>query len=330
PRPETGFVVERAGAPALVADAVVLATGHRAPLDPLAERWRGPRTRFIADPWPSLAAFAIAGDEPVVVLGSGLSAIDAVLTLTRGPRSAPIVCVSRHGLLTRDHAPASAPPPHVDLAPAIERWRAAPTLRGLVAVIRRAIDDAGAWRPVIDAVRPHTARIWAALPVDDAAAFLRHVRPLWEVHRHRMAPGVAAIVDHHARAGTFRVVAGRVTRVDATATSATLEVAQRGGGACTLAASWVVNCTGPGSHHTPAPPIAGLIAAGALEADPLGLGVVTGERGEAIAGGRPRDDLFVIGTLCKPRLWESTAVPELRAQAEIVARALVAGRGRVK
>ncbi|HET9620599.1 MAG TPA: FAD/NAD(P)-binding protein, partial [Kofleriaceae bacterium] len=70
PRPGGGFVVEPAhaapGAAAIAADAVVIATGHRAPRDPLAERWRGPRTRFIADPWPSLEPFAIAGDEPVV------------------------------------------------------------------------------------------------------------------------------------------------------------------------------------------------------------------------------------------------------------------------
>jgi uncharacterized NAD(P)/FAD-binding protein YdhS len=204
-------------------------------------------------------------------------------------------------------------------------------VRDLVAVIRRAIAEAGAWRPVIDAVRPHSARIWAALSADEAAAFLRHVRPLWEVHRHRMAPSVAAIVDHHARVGTFRVIAGRVIGVDGTAHGATLRVARRGGaGTLALSAAWVVNCTGPGSHHTPAPPLDGLIRAGVLAPDPLGLGVITGADGEAIAGGRPRDDLFVIGTLCKPRLWESTAVPELRVQAERAARAVLAGLGRLK
>jgi uncharacterized NAD(P)/FAD-binding protein YdhS len=72
----------------------------------------------------------------------------------------------------------------------------------------------------------------------------------------------------------------------------------------------------------PAAPVSSMIEAGLLEADPLGFGVVTGQNGEAMVGGRARRDLFVIGTLCKPRRWESTAVPELRVQAAGVGRAL--------
>jgi uncharacterized NAD(P)/FAD-binding protein YdhS len=139
-----------------------------------------------------------------------------------------------------------------------------------------------------------------------------------------MAPSGAEVIDHHRRAGTLRGLAGRVIGVDATARDAVLTVAPRGRDArVELAAAWVVNCTGPGSAHAPAPPLDTLIAAGVLATDPLGLGVITGAHGEAITDGRPRADLFVIGTLCKPRLWESTAVPELRGQAEVVARAVL-------
>lgn len=322
PRPGGGFVVEHADAPALAADAVILATGHRAPHDPIAAHWRGPRTRFVADPWRALAHLPIAGDEPVIVLGSGLSAIDAVLSLTGRARTAPITCVSRHGFLPRSHAPrlgASS----IDLGPAIDRALAG-GLRGLVAMIRREIAAVRAWREVIDAVRPHSARIWAALPLDERAAFLRHVRPLWEVHRHRMAPAVAEIIEDHLGAGTLRVVAGRVIAARSSERDAVLTIAPRGGDdRVELSAAWVVNCTGPGSSHAPAPPLDTLIAAGVLALDPLGLGVVTGAHGEAISGGHVRDDLFVIGTLCKPRLWESTAVPELRVQAEVVAKAVL-------
>src|SRR5262249_3396436 len=93
-----------------------------------------------------------------------------------------------------------------------------------------------------------------------------------------------------------------------------------------IRAAWVVNCTGPGVEvrSRPSPIIGSLIRGGHLRADALGLGVLTGPAGEAIsATGRTRDDLIVIGTLRKPALWESTAVPELRGQAADAAAAVL-------
>lgn len=337
---ERGYTVELAGAPALAVDAAVLAIGHRQPSDPLAAVWRGPRDRFVADPWPALDPSSISPSEPVVILGSGLTAIDAVLTLTRQPRTAPITLVSRRGLLPRVHAASPVAPVALDLP-------SPPTLRALTAAIHRAIRAAPDWRGVIDGLRPHSAALWGALSPADRAAFLRHVRPLWEVHRHRMAPSIAAAVDEtalpfgsaagrgrapavdeHTRAGTLRLLAGKVRSVSATATLAELTLALRGGGEAQLSAAWVINCTGPGHHKTELPaPLPSLIAADLLTPDPLGLGVLTGPDHEALSAGIPRPDLYVLGTLCKPRLWESTAVPELRVQAQTVAARVLSALG---
>jgi uncharacterized NAD(P)/FAD-binding protein YdhS len=52
----------------------------------------------------------------------------------------------------------------------------------------------------------------------------------------------------------------------------------------------------------------------------LGLGLRTDSEGRALdANGEVHSNLFIAGTLRKSTLWESTAVPELRQQAEIVA-----------
>ena len=55
------------------------------------------------------------------------------------------------------------------------------------------------WRAVIDAVRPHAQTLWAELAPADKARFVRHVRPWWDIHRHRMAPPVAATLATPAR-----------------------------------------------------------------------------------------------------------------------------------
>ena len=90
--------------PSLRAEAVVLAIGHRPPSDPIGSHWSGPRTRFLTDPWRPFAMNVVGPDEPVVTLGSGLTAVDAVLSLAQQPRQAPITLISRNGLLPQAHA----------------------------------------------------------------------------------------------------------------------------------------------------------------------------------------------------------------------------------
>jgi uncharacterized NAD(P)/FAD-binding protein YdhS len=88
---------------------------------------------------------------------------------------------------------------------------------------------------------------------------------------------------------------------------------------------WIVNCTGPGAGHGTgcSPLISGLIDAGCLEADPLGLGVRSHADGRAVVRGRVIEDLILIGSLRKADEWESTAVPELCVQAADAAHAVL-------
>src|SRR5262249_45961062 len=80
--PAGGWMIHLGRGDSLRAEAVVLAVGHRPPSDPIGRKWNGPRTRFIADPWRPFAMNPVVADEPVAVLGSGLTAVDAVLSLT--------------------------------------------------------------------------------------------------------------------------------------------------------------------------------------------------------------------------------------------------------
>jgi uncharacterized NAD(P)/FAD-binding protein YdhS len=331
-RSRRGFVLTGASGRETTVDALVLATGHRPPDDPLRRCWSGPRTRYITDPWASLALTAIAPDEPVLILGTGLTTVDVLLTLGREKRDGSIVALSRRGLLPEAHAPTPVKP--FEATAWVKELRERPgglTARSLLRAVRTQIELAAArgedWRAVIDGMRPHTPKLWSALPEREARRFLRHVRGFWEVYRHRMAPQVAARVSSMRESGVFRPMAGRVLGAVGDANGVTVTVRPRGAALTkTLRVAWVVNCTGPGVDATCGtdPAVASLLRSGDLVADALGLGVIAGPRGEAIdARRRPTSDLIVVGTLRKPQLWESTAVPELRAQAAEAADAVV-------
>lgn len=330
PKCPFGWEIETAKGRTLQADLTVMAVGHRPPDDPMPRRWIGPRHRFVADPWAALVLSQIGADEPVLIIGSGLSAIDVILTLSRSERRAPIIAISRRGLMPMPHLKESMPP--CDLPDCAAGWLdpALPlNVRTIVSTLRRHVEtmqnQGVEWQCVIDALRPIVPRLWERLTVVERSRFFRHVRPFWEVHRHRMAPAVAEVIDRLRRNQLLQVRTG--TLVFAAADSSGIDVTLVPTGSAmkaTMRVAWVVNCTGPGvhSHHTTHPFLRPLLKRGILVSDELCLGLITDGLGRAVnANGRTFPDLFVAGTLRKATLWESTAVPELVQQAQTVARA---------
>jgi len=322
--PAPGWVVGTVGGRALRADLAIIALGHRPPAEEFIRRWKGPRNRFVADPWAALVLSQIGPDEPVLVLGSGLTAVDAILTLDRSDRTAAVTVVSRRGLLPHPHA--RAPKPADDVSSLVARWLD-PSQRSKVREMLRALRDlservaeAGVdWRQVIDGLRPSIARIWERLSVAERARFLRHVRPFWEIHRHRMAPAVAEKLAQLRARKILDASAGALVFAEADADGINVTLSCRGSAVLRkVRVSWIINCTGPGVHHRRSthPILRSVIEAGVLCEDPLGLGLRTDAEGRACDGmGEVHTNLFIAGTLRKSTLWESTAVPELRQQA---------------
>lgn len=270
----------------------------------------------------------VGPDEPAVILGSGLTAVDAVLSLTQQPRRAPITLISRHGLLPQAHAPRPVAP--ADLKEVVSELTATPggvraltLLSKLRRKARELTAEGGDWRSVVDGLRPHTATLWHALPPGERRQFLARLRPFWEVHRHRMALAIAEPFRELLDRGDVRLVAGRVESAQAEGEGVRLIVRERGSDRLFETHTvWVINCTGPlPSNQVESNPVIGsLLVSGWLRPDDLLLGIETTAEGNAIAeDGRVVPDLFIVGTLRKSTDWESTAVPELRNQAAGVA-----------
>lgn len=330
--PQGGWMVHMERGTSVRADSVVLAIGHRPPSDPLAKCWKGPRDRFFADPWLPFALNAIQPEDSVLVLGTGLTAIDTILSLTREPRTGPVTLVSRHGFLPQPHpatpiAPLDMSAPVAELIGSSQPLKALRLCKVLKRFAKTKMKEGADWRAVVDGLRPHLASLWQALDTCERKKFLVHLRPFWEIHRHRMAAPIAAHCTRLLESGMLRVVKGRVVSVESGPRTVRLAVRETGTGrVLEAAASWVVNCTGPlPSNKAEANPVIGsLLVTGWVKPDEISLGLETAPSGMAIdSQGEEVPDLFVVGTLRKPALWESTAVPELRQQAAQVGEAIL-------
>jgi uncharacterized NAD(P)/FAD-binding protein YdhS len=306
----------------LAVDRVAVAVGNPAGPGPLASVQSHPR--YVADPWVVGALEPIPPQDPVLVLGTGLTMVDVALVLFAHLHAAPIHAVSRHGLLPRSHAAGA-------LAPSILRPGArSPGLRGWVRWARGQAVHSD-WRTTIDALRPMTQEAWARLGDADRRRFLRHLRPYWDAHRHRMPPAVADRVAALLRAGRLKVQAARVAEVRPWSDGFEVALVPRGFGRPLpgLQVGWIVNATGPETdiRRAQSPLLRQMVRDGLARPDDLRLGRDATPTGALLdAEGRASPVLFTLGPLLRGRLWEATAVPEIRRQAQALATTWLTGQ----
>lgn len=304
------------------AAAVILATGNEAP-GPIGLAALEDAPQFIANPWAGGALDRIVSDEPVVLIGSGLTAIDVTLQLRRSGHGAGVTLVSRRGLLPRRHQLGPPAEPYIPTGQPNSPAALTALVRERVAA---AVDGGAPWQGVIDAIRPVTHTLWQGWSQRDRRSFLRHLRAWWDVHRHRMAPRIADHVERLLAEGYLRVVAGSVTDARQQGAALDLDVRQRGAGLMRLSARHVINCTGPTTDVAlrSSPIVADGLARGYVRRDGLGLGIETSACATIAADGVASDWLFAIGPLTRPEFWEVTAVPEILAQGRALAERLSA------
>lgn len=312
-------------------DAAVLAIGSLPPR-PLAgvEDAAIASGHYVTDPWPFLAQ-AEPDDRPlrVLVIGLGLTAVDVLLELSQRWPKAHFTALSRHGKLPEPHL-AAASAPSGDGAELIEAMQDDPNVRVWLHRLREATEHADDWRTIIDGIRPHTQALWRELPAGERSRFLRHARWAWERARHRMPPQVASAIQALEAEGRFERGRGRMRKVRLT-TSGALDVVHKmpGGGDATDTYDVVIQTVGLNTDtlRTEHPLIRQMVIDNLVTPDPQGLGLLAVPDGHLLdSNGKARPNLFAIGSLLRGAVWESTAIPEIRKQAQTVANMLLAER----
>lgn len=273
------------------------------------------RPAYVDDPWATDIVRGLGGGDAVLLLGSGLTAVDCALSIDTAGFSGRIVALSRRGLMPHAHAPAAAAPPSQE--------RPAGPASALVRSVRARADAIG-WRAAVDELRPFTQDMWRAATAVERARFLRHLRPYWDVHRHRIAPAVAERIAAMRAAGRLDVRAAKVVSARVQDDDIEVTLRQRGSARVEpLRFARVVNCTGPLGDLGRAqdPLLRALVGAGAIRSDPLAIGIDVDRQCRAMdASGRPQDRLRVVGPMTRGAHWEIVAVPDIRRQVWTLAR----------
>ena len=310
----------------IIAGSVVLALGNLGPAAPFPMLHS--KRSYVANPWVPGALDGASMSDDILLIGSGLTAIDALLSLRAKGCRGTIHMLSRHGLLPQTHSgscTASLSPP---FPPSEKRCSVRDLTRWLRDQARSAESSGSGWRSVFDALRPQTQKLWNSLSPDERRRFHRHLRPYWEAHRHRLAPQIGQALDHQLQTETLKVHAGRISWCQEDSRAAVVSFVERTSRQeQQLAVGMIVNCTGPASDIRKAanPLLADCLRQGLARPDALSLGLDSTVDGAVIdAQGGNSDVLYTIGPLRKGTLWESIAVPELRIQAAELA-SLLAG-----
>ncbi|WP_242187340.1 FAD/NAD(P)-binding protein [Sphingomonas sp. CARO-RG-8B-R24-01] len=314
-----GVQVVLADGTRLAADAAILAVGNLPPhapagldLDAIAP------SRYAGDCWAASATEGLGRDDTVLVLGTGLTMVDVALLLDAKGFAGRIVALSRRGLLPHAHTAPGAPWVAIKDRPGTRLSQLVRTLRMRSTVI--------GWRSAVDELRPFTQHMWHAASAAERARFIRHARPWWDIHRHRLAPPVADRIAALRSTGRLALVAGKIERVAMGATGVDVTWRPRGSAASQpLNVQWIINCTGPQGdlRRTGEPVLRQLTTRGAIRPDAAQLGIDVDEQMRVIGrDGRPNDRLFALGPMTRGAFWEIVAVPDIRTQAWTLARRL--------
>lgn len=304
----------------VTADALVLALGNLPPVPPdNLHPEEMPAGTYAPNPWTADIARTLGEDETVLIVGTGLTMVDAALLLEEHGFRGRIVALSRRGLTPKQHGTSHPVATKLSERPPLEA-------SALLSEVRRRAVEVG-WRAAVDELRPFTRSMWLAASTEQRRRFLRHLRPWWDVHRHRIAPAVAERLDRLRASGRLVIVAGKTQSFVADGPAqVTVRWRPRGQSDIEqLSVRRVINCSGPivDIDRTEEPLLRQLRTAGLATSDGLGLGLATDRDGRLVgADGRPSDRIYALGPMTRGSFWEITAVPDIRIQTWTLARHL--------
>ncbi|MER2020052.1 FAD/NAD(P)-binding protein [Pseudomonas simiae] len=273
------------------------------------------------DPWDVKAMTGIDPQAPVLIIGSGLTMVDAVVSLEQAGHRGPVEVFSRHGLLPHVRR---QPPSWVDFLGEDHRLRSP---RQLLREVRRQCAIAQTqgidWQAPLDTVRAHIGRLWSQASEREKRQFVRHVRPWWESHHHRSPPLSAQLVARLHDEGRLRIRAASFKGLEPSAEGVTIRLRHRGEQAITLVSgAALINSSGIEYdwRRVARPLPQQLLKRGLVRPGPLALGIAADASGAVLdAEGTISRRLFAMGPPLRGMWWESTAVTDVALQAKALA-----------
>ncbi len=310
----------------ITADRIVLALGNSPPGYPASKNksFIG-HGSYAHNPWNPDILNHVSPEDCIFFIGTGQTMVDLLTGLYRRKHRGRLVGISRRGLMPMSQKQVAPYPSfyeelklHTRLLPVYQIVR-----KHMEIASRKGLDP----RAVIDSLRPHTSAIWMNFPPEEKRRFLRHVFRYWEIIRSRIPPASERIVNELRKNNQLEILAGSI--MDITPDDKKLTICYRDRFSEEMkseSADLVINCMGPNLDYDriDQPLIRNLIRNKLIQPDPVHLGINALPDGSILTvDGTPSNILFTVGLTLKGIVWEALATPEIRVQAENLARRLV-------
>ena len=276
--------------------------------------------KYFQNAWNAENLERIQPTDDVLMIGTGLTAVDNILSLHHKNHQGKIIAISKHGWFPAVHQAAKPYECFKDEIAAQDK------ISGIFKTIRRHCRRAENWRSVIDVLRPITQETWHRLRAEEKQTFMRHLRRVWDVSRHRMPPVCAEILQKMQVDGRLEVKSGKITDIQTNGGKFTVKFSRKGTQETVLTDA-VINCIGSESNFGKIdfPLVQSLLKKGEIKPDELFLGLDATPDGKILnRENKPSNVISTLGTALKGVLWESTAMPEIRVQARNLAVRLLA------
>ena len=307
-------------------DFLVLATGNFQPAPPKLQNPAALSSdNYFSNPWTNNFLERLQPDDSVLLIGSGLTMVDYVLSMTAAGFKGKIYSVSPRGYLPEGHTEQVAVYP--DFLEEIKGKSLQHVFTSIIAHVQKAMEQNIPWQAVIDSVRPHAKTVWMGFSRKDKQQFISHVRHIWGVARHRLPVDAHKKIRELMQAGQLEVIGGRLQALSGMNNyfEAAIKL-RKAQDVRTIHVSKIVNCTGPqiNFNELNEPLVKSLLRQDLIAADELKMGIRALPSGNALnSKAEPVPRLYAVGSLLRGLMWETTAVPDLRVNAENVAAQII-------
>lgn len=314
-------ILSRSGQSFHVAKAV-LANGILPPADPFALAPQVLRSgHYQSNPWNFRYLNQLKANQHVTLIGSGLTMLDHAVELLNDKGNFSVTAFSRRGLLPLPHAPYE--PYHFPDYTIVPVQDIGLLLKSIRAYYHRHKAQGLDWRDLIDRIRSQAPQLWQALSEVSKKRFIRHLKPYWEIHRHRAPQRALNVIERAVKEGRFQLFKGSIRSAEFKRSQL---IIQLGGarGPVTLTTDYLLNSSGlqQDISLTSDTLLKNLLERKYMIPDQTGLGVETDQSG-ALSCLSGEKNIFTLGALRRASVFECTAAKEISEQAFLLSEQLL-------
>jgi len=254
----------------------------------------------------------------ITIIGSGLTMIDMIVSLSHFNYKGKINVISPHAYVPQAHQENPLP----SVMSFINQDQCYTLLNILSLVnkqLKKAKNENLNLHSVVDSMRPFLQSLWLNFSIEEKKQFLRHLRHKWGVARHRAPSESMAVFNALKSSNQLQLIKGRISDIKLQPSGFKILYSNDQIEQQTLNTQLIINCTGPESDYNQlkSPLIQDLINSQIISSDSIKYGI------NAQKDGYITDNIYTIGPPLKGILWESVAVPEIRVQAQELATKII-------